>query len=448
LPHLPLAQLVNEVLKHSTIRFGKFEPLTVTIGTSFLIQLVTLLSGVVLARGLGPEARGQLAVVLLWAPLLAGLGGLGVAEAVAYHASKELKGHSDALTSAMIVALPQSMALMLIGLIVLPFALAGKPAYVIQDAVIYLVVIPLNPLSLYPLAVLQGRLSFSSFNLVRLLVNVAYTAFVVILWALGSLSVFAAMAASLAATFATCGVSLYLVWAHGYVNWRPASWLFRSLLTFGLKIHVGNIAGILGTRLDILFLSFLSSAAVLGHYTVATSVASGIALVPNAVSMILYPAFSRDAPSDRPRRLSRLLLVGTALTVVVVPAAIILVWPLIPFVFGNAFRSAVPIAQLLVGGYLLRGWSAVFAAVVRGSGHPFTASVGDVLNIVAFAPLLMVLARPTFGTGAAIALTGAAAVQVAWLGIQAFRCTGLTIESMFGTWLTELKHYALQISRK
>src|SRR6202022_3096555 len=125
--------------------FPRTRPLLATIGTSLIIQGVTLVGGIVLARGLGPEARGQLAVVLLWPALLASLGGLGVAEAVAFYASKETTRWSQALTSALVIGVPQSVVLMLVGLLVLPLALAGQPAFVLQAALLYLLVIPLYP---------------------------------------------------------------------------------------------------------------------------------------------------------------------------------------------------------------------------------------------------------------------------------------------------------------
>jgi O-antigen/teichoic acid export membrane protein len=433
--------LVSRWTKNTSSLFVQARPAWTTIGASLIIQGVTFAGGVALARGLGPEARGQLAVVLLWPPLLAGLGAIGIAEAVAYYTTKEGTRRSGALTSAMGIGLPQSLALMLVGLIILPVALTGKPAFVLHAAFLYLLVIPLYPLTLYPLAVLQGRLSFGSFNVARIVVHIGYAALVMVLWLFGRLDVFAAMAASLVATLMSCIASLSLVLLHGYVDWRPTSWLFRSLLSFGAKVHVGNVAGVIGTRLDVLLLSFLPLATALGHYSVATSVASSVALIPNAVSLLLYPAVSRDLPHARPQRLSRVLLVGTVLTVAFVPLALILVSPVVPLVFGAAFRSAVPIAQVLIAGYLLRGWAAMLAAVVRGAGHPFTASLGDVFNVVVFAPLLVILVPAASGIGAGMALTAAAAVQVTWLGVQAFRLTGLTGRSMFETWTAELRRW-------
>jgi O-antigen/teichoic acid export membrane protein len=372
------------------------------------------------------------------------LGALGVGEAVAYHASKEVMPKSDALRSALLIGLAQSLLLVLVGLVVIPFVLAGKPGEVLHAALVYLLVIPLHPLTLYPLAVLQGRLSFGAFNLARVVVHVAYTGLVAAIWLLGGLDVFTAMAASLLATLGGCIVTIYLAWAKGYFRWKSAPLSLRPLLRFGTKIHMGNVAGIVSGRLDFLFLSYLPLATVLGHYAVATAVASGLALVPNAAGLLLYPAFSRDASQDRPRRLSRVLLLGALLTIVLLPLGLILVPPLLPTVFGTAFQSAVPIAEILMGGYLLRGWAAMLTAVVRGAGHPLTASFGDVLNLVTFVPLLIVLVLPASGIGAAVALSAAAAVQVTWLGIQAFRLTGLSIGSMFETWKVDFKSLRTQ----
>lgn len=434
-----MSLLKDHLLRRSSARLGA--PLAITLGTSLLIQTVTFVSGVVLARGLGPESRGQLAVAMLWPPLLAGLGALGVSDALTYRASKETSQHSDALTSAVVIGIGQSVLLMAVGLVILPVVLAGKPGSVLDASRLYLLVIPLNTLAVLPLAVFQGRFAIGPFNLGRLFVHVAYTALVVALWLLGRLDVFSAVLASLAATFAAFLAIAALARAHHHLIWKPKSWSFTALLGFGSKVHVGNVAGLVAMRLDVLALSLLPSTTALGSYVVATAVASSISLIPSAVSLLAYPTFSRDLPSARAVRLSRILLLGIALTIVIVPLAVVMTPILLPVIFGQPFKSAVIASQVLLVGYAFRGWASILAAVVRGAGRPLTASVGDVLNVLTLGSLLAVLVPFSAGIGAAVAVVGAATIQVVWLLIQSFRSTGLSVNYMFENWMGDVKSF-------
>lgn len=62
--------------------------ISLTFATSALIQLVTIVSGVIVARLLGPQGRGELAAIFLWAVILVDFGTLGLMESVTYAAAR------------------------------------------------------------------------------------------------------------------------------------------------------------------------------------------------------------------------------------------------------------------------------------------------------------------------------------------------------------------------
>src|ERR1700694_5527338 len=214
---------------------------SLTVGTSLLIQLVTIGSGVILARALGPEGRGALALAMLWPSLVATVGILGVSDAVVYRAAREETHPSAALSTALLLALPQGLLLCAAGWFLIRIALNGKPTAV-ANAEFYLLFIPLNLLGVYSIAFLQGRMAMSSFNWFRGSVHVFYTALLAVLWFSHRVDVWTALAASLLSNATTVALCIAILLRQGNVALQVNVRELRSLISLGLKLNLGNIA--------------------------------------------------------------------------------------------------------------------------------------------------------------------------------------------------------------
>lgn len=409
--------------------------------TSIAILLVNLGSGVAQARGLGPEGRGELAVAMLWPTVLAGVGGLGIREAVVYRTARGPSVGTQVLPTSLAIGLLQTLLLALVGWLLFPVVLQGKPPQLLQETMFYLWILPLFPLTLYPNGFLQGRMAMLPFNLTRFCVNCASTAPLLALWLLHRMTVHAALVASLLATTATAALCFALVVRRDEVTWWPRRDLFRPLLSFGARLHVGNVASIVTQRVDLLVLSIIVTAGSLGTYAVATSAAMVASLLPAAASYVLYPAFARQTSAALGGTLARLLLRGGLLTVLGGPVLVVVLPLAIPVLFGSGFRGAVQLTAVLALGYLLRGWTLILASVLRGAGRPFTASAGQAVELILLAALLFALV-PRLGTmGAAAAVVVGATSSLSVLLVAALVSAGLSVRAMLGLWLVEVRRW-------
>jgi O-antigen/teichoic acid export membrane protein len=367
---------------------------------------------------------------------------LGIAEGVTFFSERQANGPSTILTSALALGAVQIVVLLLLGSLVLPLLLAGKAA-ALSAGYFYLLIIPLYPLTLYPISLLQGRINLGAFNVARISVHVAYTVFLIALWSQKAVTVRSALAASLAASALTAMLSFWLIARRGYWVWRMDWGGLRALLTFGAKLHLGNVATIIASKLDIVVLTIFASAAALGIYVVATTVGTVVGLVPGAIAMVLYPRFARLSGADRQMTLSRLLLIGIAVTFSAGPAMAVALPRLIPFVFGNAFVSAVPVAEVLVVGYLIRGYNGMLVAMLRGAGQPLRASTGEVIGLTLFAGCLPFLTGHFGSVGTATALTIGAASTLVWMVIQASSATSLSLARLWSLWRADVALLAM-----
>ena len=422
------------------IVYGRFElarSLPATILVSIFIQAVNLGSGVVLARALGPSSRGDLAIAMLWPTLIAGVGGLGIAEAITYYTGRDGERSGEVLSSALLVGIVQSVILLAAGWLLVPHLLAGKPSGVLDVTRLYLWIIPLFPLTLYPLAVLQGKLLVGRFNLARASVHVMYTAALITLWGVHAVTVHSALEASLLATILTFVLTFWLVTTRVHIRLVSLA-VVRSLLSYGAKLHLGNVAALIAQRVDLLALTFLASSAALGNYVVASAMGAGAALIPSAVSTVLFPLFSKRESDAVPKGVARFVLLAGAVTVIAAPfLALVLPWVL-PFLFGPAFAAARATSMILVLAYLIRGWNQMLSSILRGTGRPIAASVGELGGLVVMTAFLVALVPRSGAYGAAIAVLIGACSMFAWVGFQTLRGSRLTRKRLLSYWSADI----------
>jgi O-antigen/teichoic acid export membrane protein len=375
---------------------------------------------------------------MLWPAILASAGSLGVGEGVTYLSGKEGNNASPILSSALAVGAVQSVVLMLLGILLLPLLLVGNAAAALSAALYYLWLIPLSLLAQYAIGLLQGRMNLLAFNIARLSVQVAYTALIVALWSQKAITVRSAVAASLVAYAASAVLILWLIGRGGYWAWSLDPARVRALISFGVKLHLGNVATILASRLDIVALTLFASAGSLGIYVAAGAVGPVVALVPTAIALVLYPKSVRSSSAGRRVTLARLLLIGLTVSILAGPVLIVALPRLIPFVFGDAFTSAVPVAELLVLGFLFRGFTGMLVAMLRGAGRPLRASGGEIAGLMLFAACLLILTRHYGVVGTATALTLSAAAMLIWMVIQACMMSDTSPRQLWSLWRADL----------
>lgn len=413
--------------------------LSLTVLTNVVALTVNLGSGIIQARALGPQGRGELTVTMLWPTLIAAVGGLGLSESVAYYTATDKSRRSTVLATCFAIGVPQTLGLVLIGWSILRIVLAGNPQ-LLSETRFYLWVVPLSLLTRYIQGYLQGRLAMGWFNLTFLCTNVVSTALLAVLWFSHHLTVHSALAAALASWAITGGLCLVSLVGRRDLTWRPNPRLGRPLLWFGMRQQAGTIAlTVVQQRLDLIVLSVVVSTAALGTYAVASSAGMVASTFPIAASFVLYPVFARQRSATLPVAVSRFLLVGGLITCVAGPVLLLLIPFAVPYVYGSAFKSARALTALLALGYLIRGWNIMLGSVISGSGRPFTASIGQTVELTALGVLLAIL-TPRFGmAGAATAMILAASMSFICLLGSVHFFTKLTPTRLAALWARDIR---------
>ncbi|MGH9789424.1 MAG: oligosaccharide flippase family protein [Candidatus Acidiferrales bacterium] len=400
---------------------------TSTLAANAAILLLGVVSGVLAARLLGPQGRGELAIITLWPMALASLGSFGISQAVVFHAAQQPQRRSSLFTGSLVIAVVQSLVLVGAGYLLLPYFFAQDRTHVLDLARLFLLFVPLSFFSTYLLNLLNGAMCMAHYNFSRVFQAAWYAAILVALFLLRQASLDAIVSWQLAGYAATGLLNAYLVRKLLHVRWEWETSILRPVLSYGAKTHLGSLTYYLNQRLDQLVMSLWLPPEALGQYVVAVALAAPLTILPGAIGIVTLPAAAREKPAGAEAVIRRslrtvvvLLVAGAALLFVLVPY-------LLPLLFGQAFVLAVPACRVLVIAMVPLGLSQVLYESLRGLNHPLAPAYAEGLgNVVTVALLALLL--PRFGfLGAALASLGAYTASFLAVSYYAQTRAGLSV---------------------
>lgn len=423
-------------------------PLRSSFTGSIVVQLANVATGLVLARTLGPHDRGVLAAVMIWPGLVAMLAGLGVADAIAYSVARKRERLGVVTGTALAIGLAQAAAACLVAVAVILVVLDDLSAGDRSAAFLYLALVPLNILGLYLMAVLNGLQRFVSFQVIRASGVFVTLACLAGLAAAGTVSVHTAVATYITANVVAlvlAGVRLRMVVREPLAISMQTS---RRLLGYGLRSHVGSVAGFLNTRLDQLAISVALAPAKLGLYAVSVTLTSVTTLVGASVANVGLPALAHISDEGRRRRAARDLVALTFLISVAVSIPLVIFMPaLVALLFGPSWSGAVGPARVLLLGAVLLSTSQALGAALRALGRPLNAAYAE-LVAVPVAAIGLAFLLPIAGlVGAGLASALAYGVSAGWMARRAAFVLGLRQREFLPT-LVDLRSLAGLLGRR
>jgi O-antigen/teichoic acid export membrane protein len=368
--------------------------LLLTFCANIAILALTVATGTLNARLLGPSGRGELAAIQTLPQVLGMIALLGLPSAVGYFSAQR---PAEARTFTFIAAsifLVASVPAILAGYFLMPWVLHQQSPSVIHDARIFLVFVALH-VAQFPYMALQGTGGFGIWNLLRLAPNLAMLT--AILTAAGTRHL---TSGALAKTYL---VLFSLIIPIGYgILWRRTRRVevprtsyaegARELLRYGLPSALMIPAGLLNLQLDQLMMAAWLPSHLLGLYAVSVSWSGLMSPAFGALGSMVFPtlAAARDPDSRRAivARSTRLAVLG----VVILGAGLAACTPLLlPLFFGRSFAPAVPVALILVAASMVLNLSGLCGEILRGLGAPRWPLFSQIAGLPVTVGLLLLL---------------------------------------------------------
>ncbi len=420
-------------------RLPRFNPrnLWLSIGWTFATRVLmifnSLVAGIIIARWLGADGVGQLAVINVAVATIVQLGSFGLPSSNTYFIAQDHARLRAAAINSLIFALGIGTILAL----ALSATASLRPdwfGHVSTEIIrVAAVSIPFQLITLIGLNILLAVGKVRQFNLLDLvgqsfvLINAIFVSRIIqadlgtlVLWNTGA-SVLVSLV--VAVTLVNSGLR------QPQSKWRADMALLRRMLTYGLKFHVSILAGIIIIRADLLVVNHFRGAAEAGVYSVASQFALLLMLLPSVIATLLFPRITaeQDARGETTCSVTRYAaLIMFLCCLGAVPLSLLL-----PLVYGQEFSDSTALLWILLPGVYLMGLESVLVQHFNALGLPRAIPVYWVVTLILNLVLVFALV-PRFGAqGAAIASSISYAVIFALVALHFQTSTGRSFSEVF-----------------
>jgi O-antigen/teichoic acid export membrane protein len=389
--------------------FGSFASgVALTIVTRLLMLVGVVGSSVIVARWLGPEGLGSLAVLNTTIVLALSIGSFGLTSANTYFIARDRKTLAPVWANAIAFALfgGTMVALAVLALAKIYPALFGR---VSADLILIAALsIPFQFLLSLGLNVLLAMDRIRQLNFLDAMAPaLALFNAILVLAVLGSsLKVLVTFN-----TAATIVLSACMLWTIARLIGRqkeqaafiPDARLFKNAFGYGLRFCIPLMAATLIFRVDLLIVNHFRGAAEAGVYAVASQVASLLTMLPGVIAMLLFPRIAsyQDQRGEFAIKVTRHVSFVMLIMCVTAAAGSFL----LPLIYGGRFADATVQLLILLPGVCLIGIESVLVQHFTGTGLPLAIPIFWLITLAVSLVLNLALV-PAFGArGAAVTST-------------------------------------------
>lgn len=316
--------------------------------TSVAITGLTLVSGIVLARLLGPEGRGQYGTILFWGQFAISFVALSLFESLTIRLRNRSEPPEHALTLSLIFAIGAFGVVSIVGVIAVEWkfvALNAVPADLFLSAVLIVTLIRLTNKAF--VSIESASLAFGRINFDRVLAPTMVVTGAVLLLLIEQSALLWIVIVSIASRIPVLVFRFVRFFRHLFhrVNFE----LLGEVLRLWPKLYLASIALLLSQQADKLVIVSIWPAEWLGYYFVAyTACGAGFGFAMQAIRITLLPSLAGLPGEERTAKIEQLLRLSILAALMVAIPFWVLAPFLIPLVYGAEFLPAVEYVQGLM----------------------------------------------------------------------------------------------------
>jgi O-antigen/teichoic acid export membrane protein len=376
-----------------------------TLGTRAGLIAASLFTSVLVARSLGPDGRGIVAVAGAFTAIGVQLGNLGLHASNTWAVSRR-PSLLPALTAnavyvSVIVGTLEVAIVLLIGSMNGDLIPVKGPLLAVA-----LLGIPVGLAYLLLQNLLLGLQRIRDYNLVELGVRLLSILATAVLIVTGLASPLAFLIAGTLLLVLSNVVLLGRLRQIAAVPIKPSLGIIAEYGRFGLKAYSTALASFLVLRFDLLLVERIRGVGAAGYYSIAVAMCDLVYMLPVIVGTLLFPRLSRmESPLDQVGYARDVALRVAAAMVVAACAAGILAQPVIEVLYGEAFVPAIPAFLWLLPGIVALSVHTIIMNYCASVGLPPVVLLAPVVGLLINLALNLAL-LPTMGiVGASIAST-------------------------------------------
>jgi O-antigen/teichoic acid export membrane protein len=386
-----------------------------SVTTKVVIIGINASTGIITARALRPQGRGELAAMILWPVFLGSALSLGVPSALTFQLKRNPKRQSQLMGAALLIAILTGAIAALLGLWFMQAWIPQYPPQVILLARIFLLSAPITTLLVVGRAGLESRGDFAASNKILI-----WSPLLTLLWLVALLATRSMTPFSASLAYVPVGIVplLWMVFRLARV-FRPSLRAFgdsaRQLFSYGIRSYGIDLCGTMSLYVDQALVVRLLEPGMMGTYVVALSLSRMLNVFHASVVMVLFPRAVSRLPREVAEMTSRAMRMSTVLSTVV-GVGIVAVGPqVLSLLYGKEYRGAGAVLRILVLEVVLSGATSVLSQAFMALGRPGIVTGLQVTGLGLTIPLMVVLV-PRFGiVGAGAALLCSTIVRLTFV---------------------------------
>lgn len=347
-----------------------------TIMANWTIQAINFVTSLMAARILGPDTRGQLAIVLLYPQLISNLGLLGLDRGMSISTGKGLIKHNiwPILSLSLVLSL-------------LTFAIFYPVAHeqvrdtnIFTLSLIYSAYIPFFFVFMLILASFQGDGAFAKYNTARIAYYVAYLGLLVAFWALGYTELSTFVIANLSAMVIAACYSLRLYYKQYGIKsfnfkqpFSDISVLFKNSWIFIAPMLIIVFA----SQIDLLIINMNMNEKILGFYVVYLAFSRLTGSISNAFNVHMFHESIQDTTNNMPLKMVRVGIIYLIITLTLMFIAS----PAIKILYGMPYIAELRSLYLIIAASFFYFLSQVLMEFFRGKQNVQSDMAGSIIYI-------------------------------------------------------------------
>ena len=392
--------------------------------SGIVLQFLLLVSGIIAARALGDQGRGQQALIFIVALTASQVGLFGLPLALTYEAARGQNLARRWLAHIAPVAFAQTVLVLLVYSVLMFLVFSDRVP--LSAALVTLPTLPALIWQAYGLAVLQGHHQFRALHVFRLTPIAVYTIGLVFVHVLFKDSVFAVMAVwSASYIVGAAATQVYIGWTGRGDREEPELGSVvlpnrTKMARFGASAFLGASSPLEVFRVDQLAVGAVLTTVDLALYSTALAFCNFPRFLTLALGLTAYARISAvQSAETRNHLVVRYATLGTIVAILVSTPLAIFAGPLINLTFGPEFSGATAVTQILLGATVLLCSRRILSDCLRGAGLPGAGSMAEITSLIALVPTALILVPPLQLEGFAFAMVasyacGLVAILIYW----------------------------------
>lgn len=375
-----------------------------SVAAKLLIIGINALTGIITARALRPEGRGELAAMILWPVFLAFALSMGIPSALTFQLRRNPEKQSQLMGAGLLLGLLSGAIAALVGMLFMHAWIPQYPPRVILFARIFLFSAPLSSLLVVGRAALESRGDFTASN--KLLI---WSPAMTLVWLLALLATHSMTPISAALAYVPVGIvplswMMWRLWKLFHPTLTALRDSVRQLFAYGIRSYGIDLCGTMALYVDQALVVRLLEPGMMGTYVVALSLSRMLNAFHTSVVMVLFPKAVSCLPEEVVEMTSRAMRMSTVLATVAGIGIVALGPQVLSLLYGREYRGANVVLRILVLEVVLSGATLVLSQAFMALGRPGIVTALQVTGLALTVPLMFLLI-PRFGiAGAGAAL--------------------------------------------